>query len=122
LPGRANTNVPDAVSTALPERSKTCCSKCALAVFVAALKARKSSRPFARASVKTASSRRLLNEDLAIAVGRHRRDQPRALHVFDEARGAVVADAKVALHEGDRGTAVLQDDLDGLVVEGIGFS
>jgi hypothetical protein len=50
LPGRANTNVPDAVSTALPDRSNTCCSKCALAVFVAALKARKSSRPFALAA------------------------------------------------------------------------
>jgi hypothetical protein len=79
-------------------------------------------RSNSRLAVSFLSNKYLLDEDLAIAVRGHRRDEPGALHVLDEARGAVVADAKVSLHEGDGGTAVLQDDLDGLVVEGIGFS
>src|SRR5258708_4863191 len=62
------------------------------------------------------------DEQLAIAVGGHLRDQTGAFHVLDQARSAVVADAQVPLHERDGCAAVLEDDLHGLVVERIGFS
>src|SRR5688572_19358828 len=100
----------------------TCCSKRAVADLVAALNARKSSRPPACAANAAKARSALLDQYFAIAVSRHRRDQARALHVLDEAGGAVVADAQVPLDEGDGSTLVLQDDLDGLVIKGVGLS
>ena len=42
------------------------------------------------------------HQHLAIAVRLHRRDQPGALHLLDQARCAVVADAQMPLHQRDR--------------------
>jgi hypothetical protein len=46
-------------------------------------------------------------DDLPVAIGAHRRDEAGALHLFDQARGAVVADAQVALDEEIDGRRVL---------------
>ena len=49
-------------------------------------------------------------------------DQPVLLHPLDQPRGAVVADAQLALEVGGRGLLALGDDLDRLAVElGLGI-
>src|SRR5947208_8750091 len=116
--------MPEPRSTAFPPRSSTCCSKRAVAVFVAELKARKSSRPEAAAERETRKRKRYFIgldsrlrgndglarrlDDLAVAVGGHGGHQSGLLHVLDQAGRAVVADAQVPLHEGD-GSALLLD-------------
>src|ERR1019366_7613793 len=66
-----------------------------------------------------ASLRPRRNENVPVAVGRHGRYEAGFLHLFRKPRGAVVADAQVALHKRDRGTPVLQHDADRLVVHRI---
>ena len=74
-----------------------------------------------RESVRKTSCVASGRQYIAVAVRLHRRHQPGALHVLDHARGAVVADAQLALHRRDRGAARLQHVGDGLVVQRIGF-
>src|SRR5690606_2790331 len=62
------------------------------------------------------------HEDIAVAVGRHLRNEPGLFHLLEQAGGPVVADAQVALDEGDRGPAALQDHGDRLVVHRVGFA
>src|SRR5262245_38414726 len=66
-------------------------------------------------------SRRLLgpsrDEHLSIAIGLHRRYDSGPLHVLDQARGPVVADPQVTLHERDGGPARPHDDIVGLIVQ-----
>ena len=59
------------------------------------------------------------NQHFALAAGGKGADQARFLHVFQLPRGAVVADAQLALHVGDAGLAVLEHHLHGLVVHGV---
>src|SRR5690606_2082011 len=61
-------------------------------------------------------------EDIAVAVGRHRRDEAGPPHPLDQAGGPVVADAQVALHEGNRGAAALEHHRDRLVVHRVGLA
>src|SRR5881628_3856980 len=44
-------------------------------------------------------------------------DEPVLLHPLDQPRGAVVADAKLALEVGSRGLLAFGDDLDSLTIE-----
>lgn len=53
----------------------------------------------------------------ALAALVHGAHQAGLFHVLDQPRGAVVADLQVALHQRDAGLAVLQHDLDRLVVQ-----
>src|SRR5690606_41510037 len=57
------------------------------------------------------------NDDFTVAVAAHRRHQAGTLHLLDQARRAVVADAQVALHQRDRWPSGLDDDFHRLVVE-----
>ncbi len=61
------------------------------------------------------------HQHFAVAVGLHRRHEARALHLLDQTRGAVVADAQVPLHERDRRPPGLEHDRHRLVVHRIGF-
>src|SRR5579875_1616885 len=61
-------------------------------------------------------------EDLAVAVRRHGGHETRILHLLQEPRGAVIADAQVPLHERNRRAPVLDHDLDRLIVQGIGLA
>ena len=62
------------------------------------------------------------NDEVAVAVGGHAGYESGFLHLFQQAGGAVVADAQVALHERDGRPAVLQHDGHGLIVHGIGLA
>ena len=44
------------------------------------------------------------------------------LHLFEQPSRPVVADAQMALYERNRCAPMLDDDLDGLIVERIGFA
>ena len=52
----------------------------------------------------------------------HAADHAGVFHVFEQARGALVADAQVALYQRDAGLAVLEHDFHCLVVHGVLFS
>src|SRR2546423_6692673 len=62
------------------------------------------------------------NQHLPVAIRLHRRHHAGALHVLDQARSAVVADAQMPLHQRDRRPARAQHDVDRLVVERIFFA
>src|SRR5205809_4281976 len=71
-------------------------------------------------------SRRLIHfrgyQHLAIAVRLHGRYESRLLHLLDQACGAVVADAQMALNERDRRAPRAHHDLYGLIVKRVGLS
>src|SRR5207249_2078152 len=62
------------------------------------------------------------NEDLPVPVGLHSRYEAGALHLLDESRRPVVADAKVALHQRYRRPARLENERYRLVVHRVRFA
>src|SRR5690606_26379121 len=58
-------------------------------------------------------------QDLAFAAGGHGRHQSGHLHGLQHARGAVIAYAQVALHQGDACLVVFHDHGHGAVVHGV---
>ena len=61
------------------------------------------------------------DEDLPRLGAVGRADDALPLHRFDDFRGAVVADAELALDPRSRALAGFRDDLDGFVVERVAF-
>src|SRR5688500_2023778 len=126
-PGRWNTKLPVDSCVSLPPRSCTVCSNSPRADWVPRTKLLK--RSIAAASTADTKARRKIsrnridllrlrgNQHLAVAVRLHGRDHAGSLHVLDQASGAVVADAQVALYQRDRRTAGAQHDVASLVVQ-----
>src|SRR5574337_801805 len=130
-----NSKCPDDTLRRAPSGEVTVWLKSARPLLASAVKSRSacSASPAAADSAASASAaaatrRRAAllvtprHQQLAVAVGRHRRHQPRLLHLLEQPRGAVVADAQVALHERDRRLAVLEHDRDRLVVHRVGLA
>src|SRR5438105_1754512 len=78
-----------------------------------------------RPRLDTGTSRRFAlarrYQNLAIAVGLHGRDHPGALHLLDQTRCPVVADAQMALHQRYRGPPRLQHYRHRLVIHRVGL-
>src|SRR5215469_7117314 len=58
-------------------------------------------------------------QDFARTVGLQRTHDTGILHGLEQPRSPVVADLQAPLHIGNRGLALLRDDLDGIVVQGV---
>src|SRR6185503_3204221 len=56
-----------------------------------------------------------------VSIRLHARYHAGPLHLLDEARGTVIANAQMALHQRDGRATGLEHDLHGLIVERIGF-
>lgn len=69
-----------------------------------------------RSSFGVGTARPRRHQDFTVAIGLHGRYQTALLHLFQQPRGAVVADAQVTLHQRDRSPAMLEDHGHGLVV------
>src|SRR6185436_4111492 len=57
----------------------------------------------------------------AISIRLHARHHTGPLHLLDEPRGTVIANAQMALHQRDGCAAGFEHDLHSLIVKGIGF-
>src|SRR5690554_2384184 len=135
-PGRRNENSPDWGALPCDWASVRCWLNWPVAAGTSAMKVRNCAEASAAHAIKGLAARHTAaticlifiggiprwNQDFTIAIGLHGGDEPGLLHLLEQASRAVIAYAQITLHGRNGGAPVFQNDFDGLVIQGVGFS